>query len=84
MKFVLGDRILSTTYDVLDTLLEARYTHARRPLLQRANLLLERLRFQTRLCFEEKLISAKQYEYIGALVDETGRMVGGWAKSSKE
>src|SRR5208282_12896 len=77
LKFVLGDRILTTAYDVLDTLLEARYSRARRPLLQRANLLLERLRFQTRLCFEEKLITPKQYEYIGALVDETGRMVGG-------
>jgi len=27
LKFVLGDRMLATTYDVLDTFLEAKYSH---------------------------------------------------------
>ena len=72
LKFVLGDRMLATAYDVLDTLVEAKYARAKRQLLQRANLLLERLRFQVRLCLEEKLMSVRQYEYVSALVDETG------------
>ena len=84
LKFVLGDRMLATAYDVLDTLVEAKYARAKRQLLQRANLLLERLRFQVRLCLEEKLISVRQYEYVSGLVDETGRMVGGWMKSVKD
>jgi len=83
LKFVLGDRMLTGAYDVLDTLIEAKYAREKRGLLQRANLLLERLRFQMRLCMEEKLLSVRQYEFVSGLVDETGRMVGGWLKSVK-
>ena len=81
LKFVLGDRILNTTYDILDLLIEAKYSRQKKELLERANLFLERLRFQVRLCFEEKLISVKQYEYIAGIIQEVGKMIGGWAKS---
>lgn len=84
LKFVLGDRMLTTTYDVLDTLIEAKYSRAKRELLQHANLLLERLRFQVRLCVEEKLISVRQYEYIAGMIHEVGLMVGGWVKSVRQ
>jgi four helix bundle protein len=83
LKFVLGDRILETSYDVLDILIEARYARDRRHLLVRANLLLERLRYQVRLCMEERLISVRQYEHVARLTDEVGRMVGGWAKACR-
>ena len=83
LKFVLGDRMLTTTYDVLDTLLEAKYVRAKKALLQRANLLLERLRFQVRLCMEEKLMSIRQYEYVSEMINDVGRMVGVWAKHSQ-
>ena len=84
LKFVLGDRMLGTTYDVFDLLIEARYSRSRVPLLRRANVMLERLRFQVRLCMEERLISVRQYEYIAEMVNEVGRMVGGWLKSTRE
>jgi len=80
LKFVLGDRMLTTTYDVLDLLIEAKYSGQKRLILAKANLALERLRFQVRLCAEEKLISLKQYEFIANLVNEIGRMLGGWLK----
>jgi len=84
LRFVLGDRILATTYDVFELLLEAKYSRSKRALLNRANLLLERLRFQVRLCVEERLITVRQYEYLGSLIHETGQMVGGWRKSATE
>ena len=83
LKFVLGDRMLSTTYDVLDLLVEARYSQDRRHVLRRANFVLERLRFQVRLCMEERLLSVRQYEYVAEMVDEVGRMVGGWLKTAE-
>ncbi len=83
LKFVLGDRMLETTYDVLDALIEAKYSPARAGLLQRANVQLERLRFQVRLCAEEKLVSLRQYEYLAELVNEVGRLIGGWAKAAR-
>jgi hypothetical protein len=84
LRFVLGDRILATTYDVFDALLEAKYSRTKQALLDRANLLLERLRFQMRLCVEQKLMTVKQYEYVAGLIQETGQMIGGWRKAVKD
>ena len=84
LKYVLGDRILTTTYDVLGVLLEAKCARSKRGLLSRANLLLERLRFQVRLCVEERFMSVAQYEYVAGMIDEVGRMIGGWMKSARE
>jgi len=48
-RFVLGERIERNLYDLLETLIQAKYTKQRQPLLERANLMLEILRFQMRL-----------------------------------
>ena len=48
-RFVLGERIEQTLDDLLETLIEARYSRARTPLFQRATLRLEILRFQMRV-----------------------------------
>jgi hypothetical protein len=81
LRFVLGDRMLHTAYDVLDTLIEARYTADRRPLLGKANVLLERLRFQVRLAGDLQVISIRQYEFLAEKMHEIGCMVGAWTKA---
>jgi hypothetical protein len=43
---VLGDRIERNLYNLLETLIQARYTKNRRGLLEQANLMLEILRLQ--------------------------------------
>ena len=48
-RFVLGERIERNLYDLLETLIRAKYTRQRQPLLEQANLTLEILRFQMRL-----------------------------------
>jgi hypothetical protein len=48
-RFVLGERIERNLYDLLETLIRAKYTRQRHPLLEDANLKLEVLRFQIRL-----------------------------------
>lgn len=50
LRFVFGDRLLATRYDILDTLIEAKYSHGKRPLLDRANLLLVRPGCARRRC----------------------------------
>jgi len=83
-KFLLGDRILSNVYEVLDLLIEAKYTRSRAAVLDRANLRLEQVRFQVRLAHDEKLLSTHQYEVAARLVDEVGRLVGGWRKAKRQ
>lgn len=48
-RFVLGERIERNLYDVLETLIEAKFSRNRTELLRHANLRLEILRFQMRL-----------------------------------
>jgi len=80
-KFLLGDRILGNVYGVLDLLIEAKYTKNKSSILDRANLRLEQVRFQVRLAHDERLMSTHQYEVAARLVDEVGRLVGGWRRS---
>jgi hypothetical protein len=80
-RFVLGDRTLAAVYDVLDLLIAAKYTREKIGLLDRANVTLERIRFQVRLAHDERIISTAQYELLARLIDEVGRLIGGWRRS---
>ena len=80
-RFLLGDRILRNAYDVRDILIEARYSREKDALLTRANLRLEQMRFQIRLAHDERMMSHQQYGVAAGLVDEVGRLVGGWKRS---
>jgi len=80
-RFVLGDRTLAAAYDVLDLLVAAKYSREKVGYLDRANLSLERMRFQVRLAHDERIMSTAQYETLARLIDEVGRLIGGWRKS---
>ncbi len=79
-KFLLGDRITTGLYDILDGLLIARYSSQKLPQLESLNIKLEILRYQTRLLFDFNLISTERYEYIQKLVNEIGVELGSWIK----
>src|SRR6185503_17417666 len=51
-RFVLGERIERRLYDLLETLIQAKYRRDRQGLLHQANLTLEVLRFQMRLAHD--------------------------------
>jgi hypothetical protein len=55
----------------------------RQPLLEQANMILEILRFQTRLAKDLKCVTVKSYGFGTNAIDEVGRLVGGWLKSGK-
>ena len=80
-RHALGDRLLAELHDLFDVLLAAKYTHVRRPLLDRANVLLEQLRFRVRLAFDLRCLRATGYGYAAGELEAVGRMVGGWRKA---
>ena len=82
-KFLLGDRIQSTALDVLERLIEATYTKARRQMLGRANLGIEKLRILFRLATELQYLDTRRYEHAARSLDEIGKLVGGWIKADK-
>jgi hypothetical protein len=83
-RFVLGERIERNLYDLLEVLVQARYTKQRQPLLARANLILEVLRFQVRLAKDLQCLRTNSYVFAAKALDEVGRLVGGWLKSGPQ
>lgn len=82
-RYSLGLRIEATLFDMLDTLIEARYTQDKIKLLDKANILLERYRFQMRLAKDLKALALNSFEFQAKAVEEIGRMIGGWRKHAK-
>jgi hypothetical protein len=80
-RFVLGERIERNLYELLETLIQAKYTRQRQPLLEQANLSLEILRFQMRLAKDLQCLRVESYGFASKAIDEIGRLVGGWLKS---
>lgn len=82
-RFVLGERMERSLYDLLETLIQAKYSRDRTSLLNDANLKLEILRFQMRLAKDLECLQVKSYAFASKQIDEIGKMVGGWLRSGK-
>jgi hypothetical protein len=81
-RFVLGERIERNLYDLLETLIRAKYTRQRQEFLEQANLRLEILRFQMRLAKDLQCLKVESYGFAAQAIDEIGKLVGGWLRSS--
>ena len=74
-RFVLGERLERTLYDLLETLIRAKYSRERESLLDDANLKLEILRFQIRLAKDLHCLQVKSYEFTSKQINEIGKLV---------
>ena len=81
-KFMLGERMGNRLYEVLELLIEAKYSRDRQPLLKRVNLHLEVLRFQSRIAKDTRCWSIENYGSASRKIDDVGKLVGGWLKRS--
>jgi hypothetical protein len=70
--FVLGERIERNLYNLLETLIRAKYTKNRQQLLEQANLTLEILRFQMRLAKDPQCLKVNSYGFTAKAMDEIG------------
>jgi hypothetical protein len=82
-RFSVASRLADAALDTLTLIVEAMYTRNRLRLLDRINLLLEQQRVLFRVACDRRYLSIKQHAHIAAALDETGRMVGGWRKTSR-
>jgi 23S rRNA-intervening sequence protein len=83
-RFVLGERIERNLYNLLETLIRAKYTKQRQRFLEDANLNLENLRFQMRLAKDLQCLKLNGYGFATKAIDEIGRLIGGWLRSRPE
>jgi hypothetical protein len=82
-RFLIGERLELACFDLLELLLDACYSRLKAPILQQANLKLEKIRYYVRLCKDLRLISMHRYEVISKMVNEIGMQLGGWIKQQK-
>lgn len=82
-RHTLTNRIENTGLDVMERLIEARWTRAKTCPLRSASLGVEKLRILCRIAHEQSFLDHRGYEYLARGLDEAGRMLGGWLKNAK-
>ncbi len=84
-RFLLARTVQWTILQFQERLIEAGLLDKRDPAaaldrLNRADVLLVKLRFYLRLSHDLDLLSDGQYAHVSGLVDEVGRLLGAWLK----
>ncbi len=85
-RFVMARRVQDTALDFQEHLIEAAALPAtdrngKQIRLNQADVTLTKLRFHLRLCRDLKLLDNSQHHHVSQMVDEVGRLLGGWIKS---
>lgn len=83
VRFTFSNRIDNLALDVVEELVEARYSRNKGEILKRINLKLERLRVLLRICHDLQYLPHRSYEFAVRSLDDVGRMVGGWIKQQE-
>jgi len=82
---ILGDQMKCTLLDLLRDVVFAYNapSGAKREHIEQASANLDLFRLLIRLSADLRLTSVRQYEYASAMVNEIGRMLGGWLASQQ-
>lgn len=83
-RFTVYERSENLIMDIVEFLLEAGYSKSggKTALLEKASVKLNTLRFFIRLMKETRVIDIKKFAALQTLIDEIGRMLGGWIRSN--
>ena len=83
-KFALCTDIKRCMDLILERIIEANKKYYKKTTLQELDVEIEKLRHYIRLSKDLRFISIKKYDVWSGMVDEIGRMLGGWIKSAKQ
>ena len=85
-RYTIWQRCENLILDILENILWAsQLSRAEKlPVLEKSSLRLNFLRVFLRLCKEIKVLDSRKYILFEEDVDEIGRMLGGWIKSTKD
>ncbi len=82
-RFVLAAAIQQTALRLQEQLVEAAYAEHPLPRLREADVTLAKLRIYLRLCRDLELLKFNQYEHGARMLNEIGRLLGGWMKKAQ-
>lgn len=80
IRFSITNRMNNLALDVVEDLIDARYSKDKAEILRTTNLKLEKLRILIRLCLEQEFIAHNSYRFAVKSINDTGKMLGGWMK----
>lgn len=85
-RYTIWQKCEGIILEILESILLAsqKFKAEKIPVLEEASVKLNFLRVFLRLMKDVKTIDLKKYIVLEASVDEIGRMLGGWIKSSKD
>jgi hypothetical protein len=83
-RFTVTQRLMNAALDLQEALFDAQSQRAaaRLAALRTADAALARLRLYLRLAHHWHWLSSGQFEHVGLMVAEIGRLVGGWIKQA--
>jgi len=81
-KYTMGQKIENTSIEFLEAIIKSNNDFDKKQSLQIAIVELDKLRIFFRMSKDLQFISFDQYEYGCRLIDEIGRMLGGWYKKA--
>ncbi len=79
-RFTLALRLENLALDIIEDLVEARYTRDKKAILRGINLRLEKMRILLRLAHGFRYLSTQSYEFAVRSLNQVGSMIGGWIK----
>lgn len=81
-RFTFSTRIDNLALDIIEHLVEARYSPASRKveLLRAVDLALARLRVLLRISHDRRFLGTRALEHLSRRLDEAGSMAGGWRR----
>ena len=79
-KYTMAQKIENTSLNFLESIIQSNNDFDKKESLKKAIVELDKLRIFFRLSKDLQFISFDQYEYGSNLINEIGRMLGGWYK----
>jgi len=83
VRFTFSTRIDNLALDIMEGIIEARYSKKKMDILRRIDLGMEKLRVLLRMCHDMEYLDHKGYEFASRKINEAGKMVGGWRKQQE-
>jgi hypothetical protein len=80
-RFVLAEAVQKTALHFQEQIIEAGLSNRPKNVLKKADITLAQLRIQLRLCFDLGFLGKGQYQHVATIIDEIGRLLGGWLKT---
>src|SRR5690554_5453584 len=83
-RHVLAQRIDNCMTDIMELIITANLRYHKKTTLNELDIKMHLLRYQIRLAMQRKYLTVHRYEVMSRLIDEVGRMIGGWVKWARK